>query len=175
MEATNLLVVLGVTLIPLAVGFIWYNPKIGFGKAWMQASGMTEENARGANMTLVFGLTILLSFFIAFGMHLIVIHQIHVMAILTNQADSHTAGSESITMLNRFMELYGNSYRTFRHGAFHGTLAGIMLAIPILGVPALFERKSFKYVAINGGFWVVSMALMGGIICAFHHASIPQM
>lgn len=175
METTNLLVVLAATFVPLVVGFVWYNPKFGFGKAWMTASGMTEETARGANMAKVFGLTILLSFFVAFAMHLVVIHQIHVISLLTNQADSHDPDSESITMLKRFMELYGTSYRTFKHGAFHGTIAGIMLAFPIIGVPALFERKSFKYVAINAGFWVVCMALMGGIICAFHHTVIPQM
>lgn len=171
---TNLFVVLAATLVPLLVGFVWYNPKIGFGKAWMTASGMTEEHAKGANMALVFGLTILFSFFVAFAMHLVVIHQIHAMAILTNQADSSDPNSESITMLKRFMELYGTSYRTFKHGAFHGTIAGIMLAIPIIGVPALFERRSFKYVAINAGYWVLCMALMGGIICAFHNTVIPQ-
>jgi hypothetical protein len=31
----------------------------------------------------------------------------------------------------------------------------------------LFERKGFRYIAINGGYWIISMALMGGIICAF--------
>ena len=174
MEMTNFLVVLAATFIPLVVGFLWYNPKIGFGNAWMQATGMTEENAKGANMVKIFGLTILLSFFVAFAMHLIVIHQIHTMALLTNQADSSDPNSESITMLRRFMELYGTSFRTFKHGAFHGTIAGIMLVVPVVGISALFERRSFKYVAINAGYWIVNMALMGGIICAFHKTVIPQ-
>jgi len=37
--------------------------------------------------------------------------------------------------------------------------------LPVMGVNALFERKGFKYIAINVGFWTVSLALMGGIIC----------
>jgi hypothetical protein len=167
MERFNFIVLFAATLVPLLIGFIWYNPKIGFGNAWLKASGMTEENARGANMALVFGLTLLFSLFVAFVMHILVIHQIHTIALLSNQPDSAEPGSESSTLLKNFMNLYGNSYRTFKHGAFHGTMAGITLSIPILGIPALFERKSFKYVAIHAGYWIVSMALMGGIICAF--------
>jgi uncharacterized membrane protein len=163
----NIIVLLGATLIPLIVGFIWYSPTLGFGKAWMAATGLTQEDEKKANMGLMFGLTILLSFFVAFIMTLLVIHQIHIVSLLSNQPDSQDPNSESMAILHRIMELYGTSYRTFKHGAFHGTIAGIMLAVPIIAIPALFERKSFKYVAINGGYWVVCMALMGGVICQF--------
>ena len=163
----NIVVLLGATLVPLVIGFVWYNPKIGFGKAWMAATGITEEDGKNANMGLIFGLTLLLSFFVAVVMTLLVVHQVHVNALLTHQPDSGDPNSESMALLAKFNELYSTSYRTFKHGAFHGTFAGIMLAFPIIGVPALFERKSFKYVAINAGYWVVCMALMGGIICAF--------
>jgi hypothetical protein len=163
----NFLVILAATLVPLVVGFVWYSPKIGFGKAWMKASGMTEENAKGANIALVFGLTILFSFFVAVGIQFLVIHQIHTFSLLNAQKDFSTPGSESSTMLKKFLELYGESYRTFKHGVFHGMLGGILLAVPIIGVPALFERKGFKYVAINAGYWIVCMGLMGGIVCAF--------
>lgn len=167
MEKLNFLVLLAATLVPLVVGFVWYNPKIGFGKAWMSATGITEENARGANMVVVFGLTVLFSFLLAFIMHLLVIHQVHIVALLTHQPDSADPNSQSSVMLKQIMDSYGTSYRTFKHGAFHGTLGGIMLALPIIGVPALFERKSFKYVAIHAGYWIVCIALMGGIICGF--------
>jgi len=169
----NILVILAATLVPLIVGFVWYSPKIGFGKAWMQATGITMDDGKNTNMVLVFGLTILFSFFVAMAMHMLVIHQIHIVSLLTHQPDSKDPNSESMTLLKRIMELFGTSYRTFKHGAFHGTLAGIMLAVPIIGVPALFERRSFKYVAINAGYWIVCMALMGGIICQFAKVSMP--
>lgn len=162
----NILVVLAATLVPLVVGAVWYNPKI-LGKAWMEASGMTEEKAQGANMPLIFGLTLLFSFFIAFSMLSIVIHQFSVMGLLTQQPDYSTEGSESSALFCKIMELYGNTYRTFKHGVFHGVIAGIGLAMPILGINSLFERKGFKYIAINAGYWIVSMGLMGGVICAF--------
>ncbi len=168
----NFLVILAATFVPLIVGFVWYSPKFGFGKAWMKASGITEESAKGANMAAIFGFSILFAFFVAAIMQLLVVHQIHVISLLKNQPDSSDPNSESISMLKRFMELYGTSYRTFKHGAFHGTIAGIMLAFPIVGTSALFERKGARYIFINAGYWVVCMALMGGIICAFTQTSI---
>jgi len=62
-------------------------------------------------------------------------------------------------------EKYGSNFRTFKHGAFHGILASLMLALPLIGINALFERKGFKYIAINVGYWIVSFAIMGGIVC----------
>jgi len=163
----NFLILVLATLVPLAIGFIWYNPKFGFGKAWMKATGMTEENAKGANMGLVFGLTTLFSFFIAFIMQSIVIHQFGTFGLLSQQPDFSDPNSESALMWKRFLELYGNSYRTFKHGAFHGTLTGIFFVLPIIGINALFERRGFKYIAINAGYFTVCLALMGGIICGF--------
>lgn len=162
----NFWIILVATLVPLVLGFIWYNPKV-FGNSWLEAAGVTEEKMKGANMLVIFGVTTIFAFFIALIMQMLVIHQIHTYSLLSNQPDSKDPNSESMTLLKRFMELYGTSYRTFKHGAFHGTIAGIMLATPIIGINALFERKGFKYIAINGGYWILCLALMGGILCAF--------
>lgn len=162
----NFIVLLIATLIPLVVGFVWYNPKV-FGTAWMKVTGLTPEDGKKANMPLIFGLTALFSFFIAFSIQFIVIHQFSVAGLLTQQPDFKDPGSQAPLMLEKFKELYWNSYRTFKHGAFHGTLTGLLLATPILGINALFENRGFKYIAINGGYITVCLALMGGIICAF--------
>jgi len=162
----NFLIIFIASLVPLVMGFIWYNPKV-FGKAWMAATGITEESAKKANMPLIFGLTLLFSFMLAMIMQSLVIHQFGVFSLLSHQPDFANADSEPSILFKRIMELYGNSYRTFKHGAFHGTLAGIFVALPILGTNALFERKGIKYITINCGYWAVSMGLMGGIICAF--------
>jgi cytochrome b561 len=66
-----------------------------------------------------------------------------------------------------FMEKYGKLYRTFKHGAFHGVLAGIFFAMPITGIVALYERRSAKYIFVHVGYWTLTMALMGGVICAY--------
>ena len=162
----NILIVFLAALVPLLVGFIWYNPKV-FGTIWMKATGMTEESAKNANMFKMMGLTFVFAFLVAFILQPMVIHQFGVFSILGMQPDSADPNSESSTMFKHFMDLYGTSYRTFKHGAFHGTLAGIFLITPIIGTSALYEQRSFKYVAITAGYWIVSMGLMGGILCAF--------
>lgn len=61
----------------------------------------------------------------------------------------------------------GEEFHTFKHGAFHGATAGVMFALPILGVIALFERRSLTYVLLHAGYWVLTLALMGGILSAW--------
>lgn len=151
-------------LIPLIIGFIWYNPKV-FGNAWMKAAEITEDKMKGANMALIFGLTYLLSLFVAFGLIAITIHQIHLFSIFADDPGAKDPNSEVGQLMAGIFEKYGTNFRTFKHGAFHGILSSLMLALPIIGINALFERKGFKYIAINTGFWIVSFALMGGIVC----------
>jgi hypothetical protein len=39
--------------------------------------------------------------------------------------------------------------------------------LPLIGINSLFERKSFKYIFIHTGYWIISLALMGGVLCQF--------
>ena len=48
-----------------------------------------------------------------------------------------------------------------------GTAAGLGWAALGLGVVALFERRSFKYILVNGGYLTVSFAVMGVILGAW--------
>jgi hypothetical protein len=164
----NLIVILLTALVPMLTGFIWYHKSV-FGTAWSKAAGMTEEKMKGGNMPLIFGLSYLLSFFLAFALYFVVIHQAHLASIVMNEPGirNFDPTSEAGKMVSDFMTRYGTNFRTFKHGALHGTIAGITIALPIIGTNALFERKSFKYVAINAGYWILTIALMGGCICAF--------
>ena len=162
----NILVIALSALIPLVVGFIWYHPKV-FGNAWMVAAGMTQEKTQGMNMIVVFGLTYLMSFLAAFILQTMVIHQFGVMSILVDEPGFNDPTSEMGMYFSNFMENYGNNFRSFKHGVLHGTTTGLFFVTPIMTVNSLFERKGFKYIAINGGFWIVSLALMGGVICHY--------
>lgn len=162
----NFVIILAAALVPMAVGFVWYNPKV-FGNAWKQAAEVSDEKMKGANMALIFGLSFVLSFLLSMSIQFMVIHQWSIYSILADQPGMTDPNSEINMFIKDFLGKYGNEFRTFKHGAFHGVLAGFMIALPILGTNALFERKGFKYVAMNAGFWIVCLALMGGIICAF--------
>jgi hypothetical protein len=162
----NLVILLVAALVPMILGFIWYNPKV-LGASWLAAAGMNEEKMKGANMGVIFGVSYLLSFFLAFALQFIVIHQYGFLSMLANEPGVKDPSSEVGMMVTNMLAKYGNNFRTFKHGELHGTLAGITIALPILGTNALFERKGFKYIAINGGYWIICMGLMGGVICAF--------
>ena len=162
----NIIVILLTASVPMIVGFIWYNPKT-FGNAWMKAAGLDAEKMKGANMLRIFGLTFLFSFFIAFAMQGLVIHQFHLYSIVMGDPDLQHPDSELSTLLKNFYGKYGGNFRTFKHGELHGTIAGITIALPIIAINGLFERKGFKYVAINAGYWIITLGLMGGLICAY--------
>ena len=160
MDFLNIYAILLAAVSALVIGFIWYHPKV-FGNVWMQAANLTEEQIKGANMSKIFGLALLFAFMLALMLEGIVIHQAAALSLA--EGDSSVA----LQSYSDFMSDYGNHFRTFKHGVLHGVIAGIFIALPILGTNALFERKSAKYIFINAGYWIVTLGIMGGIICAW--------
>ncbi|GAB1856440.1 hypothetical protein MHTCC0001_12750 [Flavobacteriaceae bacterium MHTCC 0001] len=156
----NFLAVLAAAVSALVVGFIWYNPKI-FGTAWMKAADMSEEKIKGANMAKIFIMAFIFAILLAMGMMSLTIHQFGAMGMVG--ADLENA----LPSFNAFMADYGTHHRSFGHGALHGFMSGIFIALPIIGTNALFERKGAKYILINAGYWMVTMAVMGSIVCGW--------
>ncbi|MCB0760582.1 MAG: DUF1761 domain-containing protein [Flavobacteriales bacterium] len=162
----NFPVVFLAALIPMVVGFVWYG-KATFGNAWMKAADMTEEKVKSGNMAVIFGVSYVLSVLLAMVMTVFVIHQSHIMSLFMNMEGFGVEGSEIQLYYDDFMAKYGTMHRTFGHGAAHGLFGGIFFMLPILATNALFERKGFKYIAINAGYWLLTLVLMGGVICQF--------
>lgn len=159
----NLVTLALAALVPLVMGFLWYGPLL-FQKAWMKQLGFTEESLKGGNMAVIFLLSYVLSFMIAFFLIFITTHQAGAYSAMIAAGETDLSG-EAIAHFKTFFENYGQNFRSFKHGALHGAMAGIFIGLPILATQAMFERKSFKYVAINVGYWVITLALMGGIVC----------
>ncbi len=154
----NLLALLAAAFSTLVVGFIWYNPKV-FGTIWMNESGITEEKMKGGNMAITLLVSFIYAFFIAFVLRFLVIHQTGALGMVGGDA------SIAKPSYAAFMSDYGTAFRTFNHGALHGFMTGLFLILPVLGINALYERRSFKYTLVTGGYWVVCGMIMGGIIC----------
>ena len=145
----------------LVIGAIWYNPKV-FGNAWMRASGMTEDKMKGGNMAKIFGLALFFAALLSVQLMQMTNHQWGALGMV---------GGEPETALPSFASfmarLWNSAFRTFKHGALHGVLAGIFVALPIIGTNALFERKSAKYIFVNAGYWIVTLGVMGAILCGW--------
>lgn len=154
----NYLAILVAALSSFVVGFIWYNPKV-FGTIWMKEIGMTDEKARQSNMIKVFGLTFVFAFMLAFFMPTIVIHQVGALQLAGGNANDEA--------FLAYMQVHGEMFRSFKHGALHGFMASLFIVLPVIATNALFEQKSFKYVAITSGYWLIVMTIMGAIICGW--------
>ena len=139
MENANWLSMAIATIIPMVVGFIYYNPKV-FGNAWMKTLGITEEDIKKQNMLKTYGIAIVMSFILAF--------------FVINFNNS--PGQEG-------------EFDTFKHGAWHGMFLSIVIAMPILMTNGLFELKNLKNIFINIGYWLITLVLMGGVLDAMNH------
>lgn len=149
-------------LIPLLVGMIWYNQKI-FGNIWLKEIGKTADEIKDAkpNMLKIFGFTYLFSLMLASVYMSLVIHQQGAYSLIEGDIEN------ALPSFHAFMEDYGTLFRTFKHGVLHGTISGLFLSLAFIGVNSLFEIRSWKYIFIHVGYWTVSSALMGGVICQF--------
>ncbi len=73
-------------------------------------------------------------------------------------------GSETF---KAFMNEYGSAFRTYKHGALHGFMSGLLFAFPVIAINSLFERKSWKYIFIHSDYWMLTLTIMGAIICGW--------
>ena len=159
----NYLILFLAALVPMIIGAIWYGPL--FGNAWMKEMNFTKESLAGANMLKMLVFSYVLSLLVCVALLQMVIHQMGVYSTLAGDPGFSEQTGETYAFFEQFLVTYGDRFRTFKHGAFHGVLYGLFLVFPILGIIALFEKKTFKYIAINTAYWIVSLAVMGGIIC----------
>ena len=139
MENLNILSLVLATLVPTVVGFIYYSKPL-FGNAWMDAIGMTEEKQKEANLPVIMGLSLVMSFLIAF--------------FFVNFCNG--IGQEG-------------EFDTFKHGVAHGVIINFFLIIPILVTKGLYEQRSWKGILIDAGYWIITLGLIGGIIDAMNH------
>ncbi len=120
---------------------------------------MTEERMKSGNIAVIFGFALLFSAMLGFLLMNFTNHQWGAIGMVGGDPALAKPSFEA------FMADYGNEFRTFKHGALHGIIFGVLGALPIIGTIALFERKSTKYILVNAGYWIVTLAVMGSIIC----------
>lgn len=156
----NPLAIVVAAVAALAIGAAWYHPK-AFGTAWMRESGMTAEKMQKGNMAVIFGVALIFSALLALLLVQFTNHQFGAVQMIGGDPSTAKPSFEA------FMADYGTAFRSAKHGALHGALFAILGALPILGTNALFERKSWKYIFINVGYWLVTLAVMGAILCGW--------
>lgn len=144
----------------LVVGMFWYS-EMAFGKIWMREIGIKSEDTKKTNFIKIFLLTFIFSFFLSAMTQVLVIHQFGAFGMIGGDA------SKALPSYTTFMNDYGSAYRTFQHGALHGSIAGLFIVTPIIAINGLFESKSLKYILIHSGYWIITLTVMGAIICGW--------
>lgn len=128
-------------LIASLVGFVigWLWYGPLFGKQWMTSIGKTEDELGQGNRAKVFGFTFVFQFIMA-----------------TFLAMFFYADSTSVSSM------------TGGTGAYYGLLAGFGWVATASGIDALFEQRSWNYILINAGYWILVFVLMGWILGAWN-------
>lgn len=114
-------------------------------------------------MVVIFGLSYLFCVLFSLMISSFAIHQTSVFGLLMPEAQN--AGAIQNDLVD-FMAKYGDRHRTFSHGAAHGVLFSIFIALPMIAVNALFEKRGWKYIMIHWGYWAVSVILIAGLLCS---------
>ena len=161
---TNYYMFFVAALIPMFVVFIYYSEPV-MGKAWRNLNGFSKEDLQKGNPLGIFGGSYFLCLLLSLMVSSLVIHQGHTLQMMLPLGTSELPDDLKIAFMD-LMSKYGDNHRTFKHGAIHGGFGAIFLALPLIGVNALFERKGWKYIMIHTLYWLITLTFMGGLLCA---------
>lgn len=139
MEEINYLSLLLATLVPIGVGFIYYQKGL-LGKQWASTITIPKEDRIQYHPIVLF----IMSFAVCF-----------VMSFFLLQFCNGEGQEEQ--------------YDTFAHGAWHGLVLCIFIIIPISITSVLYNERTWKNMLINAGYWLITLPIMGGILGAMNH------
>jgi hypothetical protein len=63
--------------------------------------------------------------------------------------------------------VYWSGSQTFGWGAFIGFLAWVGFVLSPLYPQSIYEGRPFKYFAINGGYWLIGLVVVGGLLAVW--------
>ncbi len=157
-------------LIPILLGAIWYNPAV-LGRRWMKLAMISEEQLQSGRFPVILLVTYIFSLMLSFMLYTIVVHQAHIGSLFMGfdgyQEQMTAESGELFERYTAMMSQFEGMFRTFKHGMLHGAIAGLFIAMPVLGINALFERKKAGYILLNTLYWMIALMLMGGLVCAY--------
>ncbi|MCC6725748.1 MAG: DUF1761 domain-containing protein [Saprospiraceae bacterium] len=90
-------------------------------------------------------------------------------------AKSRVAVTHGLAFVMMFVLAYSTNFvigfhdvaeQTFVHGAFHGMLSALTVALPAVAINYLYQLKSMRLFLIDGAYLVAFMALQGGVLAA---------
>ncbi|MEM7575699.1 MAG: DUF1761 domain-containing protein [Bacteroidota bacterium] len=135
MDTINWLSMALATATPLAIGRLYYHKAV-FGTTLLQNVDSRAERTNQNKKILAYSLTLIVAFLLAFFL------------LNFNNSGINQEGD----------------FDTFQHGAWHGTFLAITVATPVIVINGVQAQKTWKNILILISYWVICLALMGGIL-----------
>lgn len=149
-----------ISFLPLIIGYFWYHPDYAISK-W---SGEEYQFGNRLSPFKIFVLFVL-SFTLVYGYINLIIHQMGFYELFFT--DIMKGSEESELIVQEFLAKYGDKHRHFGHGVFHGIINAFVFALPFIGCFAILEGRSRKFVMHHLSYWIVTSAIIGGLISEF--------
>jgi len=150
-----------IAFVPLLIALLWYQPKT----FWVKWAGINLSNANLFKKPLKLLWAFVLSFTLVYGYINLVIHQMGFYELFFT--DIMQGNETSKKIVEDFLSQYGNKHRHFGHGFFHGIINAFVFALPFISFHAFIENKNARFVIIHFMYWLITSALVGGLIGAF--------
>ena len=114
------------------VGGIWYGPLLG--KAWMAATGMTEEDVQNGHMGKIYGTTFVLSLVISWTM--------------AHTFQSYAGFGADLSVMAKVLTGFG---------------VALGFVVPAIGINYLFSQKTLKLFFIDAGYWLIFFTVVATV------------
>ncbi len=148
-----------ISLIPVALAFLWYHPQGVFTKQVIPQNDDFQLSWK----RLVFLYP--MSFLLLFGYTNLVIHQISFYELFFTDI---MRGDESAKQVaSDFLAQYGDKHRHLGHGVFHGVINAITFPMTIIGMLCILTGKSRQFLLYHVSYWFVTTVVVCGLISEF--------
>jgi len=148
-----------ISFIPLAIGYLWYNPKSIILKKLSQPTVAKSYSVKSIIILFI------LSVAIVYGYMNLTIHQLGFYDLFFT--DIMLGKIESQIIVDDFLATYGEKHRHFGHGILHGFINAFLFAAPILGGITIIENKDRNYFMYHFLYWLLVSIVIGGCISSF--------
>lgn len=160
----NYIVVIVTTILPILLAKIWFSEST---RSLFKLAPSNPKNDSPNKSILFYPITILLSLFFSISMHFQVIHQFHFKSLFLDEVGFNESQGSAFKAFEYIMNSYGDKFRTYDHGIFHGLLNAIFIVLPILFLFKIefnFTKKALLYYWL---YFALTMMITGSIICHF--------
>lgn len=123
----------------IVIAYLWFHPSV-MGKIYAKSRGITVDELAPKNPAVTYGVTILLT----------LLYTLFIASWVTGPGQDIAPD--------------GHSYHTFQHGLVHAIVFLLMVLAPVLGTPAMFEKRGWNWVFVQLGYWFVRTIAAAGIL-----------